>query len=183
MQIIKIQRIIVGLIAVLGIAGFAFGSAPKADAVAERPELPAGCGGVEAPAESILVSRVYAIGVQVYRWSGSSWELIEPVANLYADANYRGKIGTHFIGPTWESNSGSFVVARRIGDCTPDPTAIAWLKLEATTAEGPGIFGKVSTIQRLNTTGGLRPTTAGTTVGEEKRVPYTAEYYFYRASN
>ena len=35
-------------------------------------------------------------------------------------------------------------------------------------------------IQRLNTVGGTMPATPGTTVGEIARVPYTAEYYFYK---
>jgi hypothetical protein len=38
----------------------------------------------------------------------------------------------------------------------------------------------VVTIQRVNTVGGTSPTAPGTTPGEEKQVPYTAEYYFYR---
>ena len=37
-------------------------------------------------------------------------------------------------------------------------------------------------IQRVNTTGGIAPAAPGTTVGEEARVPYTAEYFFYRAA-
>lgn len=64
-------------------------------------------------------------------------------------------------------------------DCTPDTTAIPWLSLEAVSAEGPGMFGKVSHIQRVNTVGGLKPSNPGAEIGETKRVPYTAEYYFY----
>jgi hypothetical protein len=33
----------------------------------------------------------------------------------------------------------------------------------------------------VNTVGGKAPTDPGSFVGEEARVPYTAEYYFYRA--
>jgi hypothetical protein len=47
----------------------------------------------------------------------------------------------------------------------------------------PGIFSTVNQILRVNTTGGLIPTTPGTTVGQEARVPYTAEYYFYSLAN
>jgi len=35
-------------------------------------------------------------------------------------------------------------------------------------------------MQRFNTIGGTAPAEAGTVFGEEARVPYTAEYYFYR---
>jgi hypothetical protein len=34
----------------------------------------------------------------------------------------------------------------------------------------------------VNTTGGKAPAVAGT-VGQVVRVPYTAEYFFYRAAN
>ena len=36
-------------------------------------------------------------------------------------------------------------------------------------------------IQRVNTVGGLAPAEPGDFVGQEVEVPYTAEYYFYRA--
>jgi len=35
----------------------------------------------------------------------------------------------------------------------------------------------------VNTTGGMAPTDPGASDGELKEVPYTAEYYFYRAEN
>jgi hypothetical protein len=52
--------------------------------------------------------------------------------------------------------------------------------LQAVSTEGPGIFGCVSYIQRVNTTGGLAPTEPGTSIDETVEVPYTAEYFFYR---
>ncbi|QYO65664.1 DUF3455 domain-containing protein [Leptolyngbya sp. 7M] len=50
-------------------------------------------------------------------------------------------------------------------------------------AEGPGIFANVSHIQRFYTEGGLAPTEPGNVIGEERGIPYTAEYYFYRMRN
>ena len=147
----------------------------------DGPELPEGCGQIAAPEGTRLAFRVYAIGDQIYRWNGSAWVLRAPDAKLYMDANYQGLVGTHYGGPTWESNSGSIVVAARLKDCTPDSNAIPWLLLQKVIAEGPGIFARVEFIQRVNTYGGLKPTYAGTTVGDEVNVPYTAEYYFYRA--
>lgn len=64
--------------------------------------------------------------------------------------------------------------------CTPDPTAIAWLLLEKTETSGSGVFSKITYIQRTNTTGGLAPVEPGA-LNELREVPYTAEYYFYRA--
>ena len=57
------------------------------------------------------------------------------------------------------------------------------LLLEAKSAEGPGIFARVTYIQRVNTTGGTAPTEGcdAAHAGQEVRVPYTADYFFYRA--
>ena len=65
--------------------------------------------------------------------------------------------------------------------CTPDPASIPWLLLAAVSTEGPGIFHRVTFIQRVNTAGGNAPAQPGTVIGEEARVPYTTEYLFYRA--
>lgn len=140
------------------------------------------CPQVTVPDGHRLHFRTYAIGVQVYRWNGTNWAFVAPVANLYADPGFRGQVGTHYAGPTWESNSGSFVVARRVDGCTVDPSAVQWLLLEAVSTSGFGIFGKTSYIQRVNTAGGVPPAAAGLNVGDEARVPYTTEYYFYRAA-
>jgi hypothetical protein len=63
-----------------------------------------------------------------------------------------------------------------------DQDAIPWLRLQALTSEGPGIFANTTFIQRVNTTGGKAPFTDGTFVGQVARVPYTADYFFYRHS-
>jgi hypothetical protein len=184
MKIMNLKNII-GLVALFSFAvlALAFNPSARADSDVQPPVLPDSCGSLQVEAGNEAFFRTYAIGVQVYRWNGASWIFKEPVANLSASANYRGQVGTHYVGPTWESNSGSKVVAARVPNtgCTPDATAIPWLLLKKVSTDGPGIFNHVTYIQRVNTTGGLAPTTAGTTVGEEKGVPYTAEYYFYRA--
>jgi hypothetical protein len=146
------------------------------------PELPSECGSIQVEAGNEVAFHAYAIGVQIYRWNGSAWTFVAPDANLYANAGYNGKVGFHYGGPTWESNSGSKVLAARVTGtgCTPDTTAIPWLLLKKVSTDGPGIFNNVTFVQRVSTTGGVAPTQAGTVVGEEKRVPYTAEYYFYR---
>lgn len=118
-----------------------------------------------------------AIGVQIYRWNGTKWVFVAPEAILF---NGDGVIGTHYVGPTWESNSGSTVVGAVLERATPDPTAIPWLKLEAVETEGPGIFDGITFIQRINTVGGLAPSEPGEFVGEEVEVPYLADYVFYR---
>lgn len=149
----------------------------------DGPQLPVQCGSIDVENGNKVSFHVFATGVQVYRWNGTSWVFVEPIAQLFAEENYFGEVGTHYVGPTWESKSGSKVVGLRVPGtgCTPDSTAISWLLLSATTTAGPGIFQRTTFIQRVNTTGGIAPTTAGTQINELAEVPYTAEYYFYRA--
>jgi hypothetical protein len=128
-----------------------------------------------------VIAHAYATGVQIYRWTGSAWAFVGPEAVLYVDDDENGQIGIHYAGPTWESESGSKVVAAVVDRATPDPDSIPWLLLEATHSEGPGIFHDVTYIQRVSTEGGKAPADAGDFVDQVAEIPYTAEYYFYRA--
>lgn len=138
------------------------------------------CQNLQVPAGNKLALRVFAEGVQIYHWDGTTWSFDGPLAVLSADAAGRSTVGTHYSGPTWESVSGSKVVGTLLERCTPDPNAIAWLLLGAASTEGPGVFHRVTFIQRVNTVGGNAPSDPGSSVGEEVRVPYTTEYLFYR---
>ena len=183
---LKVKSVMTAVL-LLAVVGLASVSAPaaRANTVSDSPDLPAGCGSLEIEEGNRLAFRVYALGVQVYRWNGTTWAFVEPVATLFADAHYHGEVGVHYVGPTWESNSGSKVVAARVPGtgCTPDSSAIPWLLLKKVSTEGDGIFSTVTFIQRVNTTGGTAPTSPGSAIGDVKEIPYTAEYYFYRASN
>lgn len=138
------------------------------------------CQRLQVEAGNKVAFHVYAEGVQIYRWNGTSWVFVAPEADLFADIGQNGVVGSHYAGPTWESNSGSKVVAMLLDRCTADVDAIDWFLLKAVSSEGPGTFHRVTFIQRVNTTGGLAPSDPGNTIGEIARVPYTAEYFFYR---
>lgn len=173
----------IGAAVLLAIAGLAI--QPSVAFASDGPELPAECSSIQVEAGNKVSFHTYAKGVQIYRWNGSAWVFVAPVATLFAEKNFFGEVGTHYIGPKWESKSGSKVEARRVAGtgCRPDPTAIEWLLLSRFDSTGPGIFANVTFIQRVNTTGGMAPSQPGTTLDEVKEVPYTAEYYFYRAQN
>ena len=162
----------------LAVANIAAASGP--DDNIHTPDLPPQCSELQVPAGHRLAFRTYAVGVQVYRWNGAAWAFVAPIANLYASADFRGRVGYHYAGPTWEGLFGSSVVGRRVAGCSVDPTAIDWLLLEAASNDDRGLFGRVTHIQRINTAAGRAPSTSGTTIGQEARVPYTTEYYFYR---
>lgn len=157
-----------------------------APANSNGPELPAQCASIVVPDGHKLAFHVYAKGVQIYSWNvvTSAWDFEAPRASLFAEANFFGEVGSHFRGPYWESKSGSRVKAAIVPGtgCTPDASAVAWLLLKSNETIGAGIFQDITYIQRTNTTGGLRPTDLGT-LGEIREIPYTAEYYFYRAEN
>ncbi|MCI0361563.1 MAG: DUF3455 domain-containing protein [Planctomycetaceae bacterium] len=124
--------------------------------------------------------RAYAEGVQIWSWNGASWDFLRPEAVLYAGADDDELFGIHYAGPTWESDSGSYVVGAVVDRATPNPDAIPWLLLKGVESGGPGIFDGVTFIQRVNTVGGKAPAYDGDFPGEEVGVPYTADYYFYR---
>src|SRR5262245_40043389 len=63
------------------------------------------------PAGQKVAFAAYAEGVQIYRWNGAAWTFVAPEALLYFGLDDDAYvIGTHYVGPTWESNSGSKVV-------------------------------------------------------------------------
>jgi hypothetical protein len=137
---------------------------------------------IRAPEDTKVHFHGFAQGFQIYTWDGSSWGVAVPDAVLYD--NDGNVVATHYIGPTWESNSGSKVVGAVIPPrVTVDPDAIPWLLLGAVQAQGPGVFAHTTHIQRVNTVGGKAPLVPGTYVGQVAKMPYTADYFFYRAAH
>jgi len=138
------------------------------------------------PATESLKSKVSAVGVQIYicnaKVNGSyAWTLLAPQANLFND---EGKlVGTHFIGPTWQSNDGSSVAGAKVAGATVDASAIPWLLVKGVShAAEEGRFSDISYVQRLSTVGGLAPTDvcdATHNLGTVVQSPYSADYFFY----
>ena len=168
----------------LASTGLAYGNDYRAPDVPDTLQVPVGYK---------ISFHAHATGVQIYTARVSAtdatklvWEFTAPEAVLYdSDGEV---VGSHYAyaGPTrpaWESGSGSIVIASRsVPPVIVDPAAIPWLVLDGIQSAGPGIFKDTVFIQRVNTTGGLAPSTPPTQVGEEVRIPYTAEYVFFRAT-
>jgi hypothetical protein len=140
-------------------------------------------------ANESLAMIVPAKGVQIYecrpgkdQTGGYEWAFVAPEADLF-DA--RGdRIGRHYAGPHWEATDGSKILGtlKERADA-PAADAIPWLLL-ATKSVGPaGSFSKVTSIQRVNTVGGIAPKTgcSQAAVGTPARINYTADYYFFTA--
>lgn len=181
----KLKRFF-GLVVLITVTALSLASIPAARAGDNNhsPDLPSPlCDSIEVSQGNRVAAHLYAIGVQIYRWNGDSWVFVEPQATLFSDSDYHTKVGIHYAGPTWESNNGGKVLATRLAGCSPDPADIPWLMLQTVSTEGTAPFSSVTFIQRVNTTGGLAPTAPGRSTGAVAEVPYTAEYYFYRARN
>ncbi|MFN8636105.1 MAG: DUF3455 domain-containing protein [Chloroflexota bacterium] len=150
------------------------------------PSVPAR---IQAPAGNVPFLKGHATGTQNYTCQQTStsyaWTLVAPAATLVDE--HGKQIVTHYAGPTWKYRDGSTVVAARVDGVTVSPSAIPWLLLKATsTTKGPDGDRLTHTtyIQRVNTTGGLAPSSGcdASSVGAARNVQYTADYYFYRAA-
>ena len=139
------------------------------------------------PASAVLLFELGARGDQIYTCTakpGDSaafvWTFKAPRAELF---NARGElVGSHFAGPTWQGQDGSSVVGALVARVdAPSTKAIPWLLLEAKSHAGGGAFSTITYIQRLDTKGGVAPSTGcdANHPGKEVPVPYEATYAFY----
>jgi len=158
-------------------------------ACATAPVLPLIPAALKVPGTQTLAYVVEADGVQIYNCKRGTdpvesyaWVFSAPEAQL---ADQAGKpFGHHYAGPTWEAIDGSKVIGEvKARDPGPDPAAIPWLQLSATSTTGPGVLATTASILRLKTVGGKAPTSGcgADTIDQVLRVPYRAEYRFYVA--
>lgn len=143
---------------------------------------------IAVPANYPLVHKMAARGHQIYvckdQGGGSfAWTLSAPSALLTDTHPPYDVIGWHYAGPQWRAaDDNSSITAAKVAQvASPDPGAIPWLKLQVTSHQGAGLFAPVAFVQRINTTGGLAPTTACDQYSRNQTVwvDYTADYYFY----
>ena len=132
------------------------------------------------------IIRAHAKGVQIYFCAAGtdgkySWVLKAPKAELFEE---QGKlIGEHFAGPTWRLKDGSEVTGKMVAKHdAPKAGAIPWLLVTVTGHKGSGALESVTTIQRVNTEGGVADATTvcdASKNGAESESSYSADYYFY----
>ncbi len=126
-----------------------------------------------------MVVTLQAEGAQIYECKpgagGLSWVFREPIATLMLNGK---TVGRHYAGPNWEYVDGSGV-AGKVAASVPGRTAadIPWLKLDATNRRGRGMLSAVSTIQRIDTRGGVHSGPCET-AGAFFSAPYSAVYVF-----
>ena len=172
------------------------------------PPVPAN---LEVPAGNKVFLEGHAIGTQNYiclcSASSCAWTFFGPQATLFND--HKMQIITHFLSPNpnpmdpigegtprpaWQhSRDTSTVWAQAIFSSSDlefvDAHAIPWLLLQVVGAQPGPTSGhrltRTTFVQRLNTSGGVAPSTgcdAFTDVNKRAFVPYTADYFFYKAA-
>ncbi len=152
--------------------------ASHASAQAAETPLP---DAIAAPGESIALA-AHGVGAQVYECKAGAdgkpaWAFREPIATLLADGK---TVGRHYAGPSWELGDGSAVTGRVTASVPgATPNDIPWLRLEAISPRGSGVLTGVTTVQRINTSGG-KLEGACDTAGAYRSVPYSADYVFLR---
>jgi uncharacterized protein DUF3455 len=136
---------------------------------------------IAAPGETGIVT-LHAEGAQVYDCKAGAdgklaWAFREPIATLLLDGK---TVGRHYAGPNWDYVDGSGVTAKAVGNA-PGKSAsdIPWLKLEVTARRGSGVLAGATTIQRINTVGGVM-SGACDKAGAFHSAPYSTEYVFLR---
>jgi hypothetical protein len=136
---------------------------------------------IAAPGETGIVT-LHAEGAQIYDCKAGTdgklaWAFREPIATLLLDGK---TVGRHYAGPNWDHIDGSGVTAKGVGNA-PGKTAndIPWLKLEVTARRGNGVLAGATTVQRINTVGGVM-SGACDKAGAFHSAPYSTDYVFLR---
>jgi hypothetical protein len=175
-------------------------TAGASQATITLPPVPAN---IQVPAGNKAFLAGHAVGTQNYvclpSGSGFAFSLFTPQATLFND-DHRQVI-THYFSPnpfesgtiraTWQSSRDTSTVWGAVSASSTDPAfvapgAIPWLLVRVVGAQAGPTGGDTLTpttfIQRLNTAGGVAPSTgcaSSTDVGSRAFVPYTAVYVFY----
>jgi hypothetical protein len=190
-------------------------SPARAQTAANSFTVPPVPGNIQVQAGNTLFLQGHALGTQNYiclpSASGFAWTFFSPQATLFINFKFFGRdfsqqIITHFLSPnpdedgipraTWQSSLDSSAVWARIAPdgSSSDPNfvaagAIPWLLLERVGKQrgpqGGDILANTTFIQRLNTVGGVAPSTGCSetaNVGATRLVPYAADYFFYKKS-
>jgi hypothetical protein len=201
----RVSLLVAFAVALLGVFVVAQARAVQADDFVP-PAVPAN---IQVPAGSRLFFVTHATGTQDYVClpsttdpDGVEFKLFTPQATLFGDDGTQ--VATHYFGPNpdeagtvraaWQHSRDSSTVWGRVipGDSSSDPNyvapgAIPWLKVTAVGSEiGPDGGDRLSAttyIQRVNTAGGIAPSTGCASfsdIGNQAFVPYTTDYYFYK---
>jgi hypothetical protein len=149
----------------------AFGHRAAAD------DIPAA---LAAPGETVAY-QVHALGAQIYECMADgkgklTWQYHEPIATLMHEGR---TVGRHYAGPSWEI--GLSQLKGKVTATSPASNSqdIPWLKLGVAEATDDGELDGVTTIQRINTIGGVLDGECAKS-GDFRAQAYEADYLFLK---
>jgi uncharacterized protein DUF3455 len=204
---VHVVRLITACIFIVGLTSTTLMAQTSLVAGGSVPPVPTK---IEVPAGHVLFFTAHAVGTQNYVClptpGGAAWTFVAPQATLFLTFNDQilQQVTTHFLSPnpdtseqgrprpTWQHSFDSSRVWAKSVASSDDPSfveqgAIPWLLLERVgSALGPlggSFLTQTAYIQRLNTSGGIAPSTGcmAATIGAIALSPYTADYFFYKA--
>jgi hypothetical protein len=143
---------------------------------------------LQAPSNEVLQNVLTAVGDMTYscrREDGQlSWVQTGPEATLVD--TLRKTVGTVMPGGYFTANDGSYFVGRVTNEEIVAASAVSWERSVARRhvkgENGDGLFAATTSVQRVQTTGGVPPEPACSQLGQSLFVPYTATYMFYRSA-
>jgi len=164
--------------------GLALAGLPAVAAISEPPGLAAA---IRATADEEPAFVLSASGAHVYQCKATpndpnayAWYFTAPDATLSEGSR---TVGTHKTVNLWESNSDRSSVAGVVKSSqSAGANNLPWTLYRAQPIGTSGMFAGVTSIQRVNTSGGAAPSTgcAAANAGAETRSNFTADYYFYK---
>jgi Protein of unknown function (DUF3455) len=142
------------------------------------------------PGGGTVIAMLHAEGAQIYecrpdtstsssRAHPLTWQFREPIATLIVGGQ---SIGRHYAGPNWDYVDGSGVKGRVVASRPgATPKDIPWLEIEVVEHRNQGMLSDATSVQRINTRGGMAQGTCET-AGGYLSIPYAADYLFLHKS-
>ncbi|HEX4330727.1 MAG TPA: DUF3455 domain-containing protein [Usitatibacter sp.] len=127
-----------------------------------------------------------ADGVMIYQCKATlanpdvyAWFYVAPDATLYDGSHEIARMTTPNLLESLDDGSSVSGIVRA---AQSSAGALPWTLSQAQPIGETGLFANVSSMQRVNTRGGLAPSTGCNpdNDGAESRVAFNADYYFYR---
>jgi hypothetical protein len=143
---------------------------------------------LRAPANEAPAFVLNGNGVYIYQCRQSllganvfEWAFVVPDATLYEGSRSTARHATVGLFESLSDRSSLSGVVRT--SQAAGVQNLPWVLMRAQPLAETGMFAGVTSIQRVNTVGGAAPTggCGPDNIGEEARVAYQADYYFYRA--
>jgi hypothetical protein len=143
---------------------------------------------LRAPANEAPAFVLNGNGVYIYQCRQSllnpnayEWAFVVPDATLYEGSRSTARHATVGLFESLSDRSSLSGVVRT--SQAAGVQNLPWVLMRAQPLAETGMFAGVTSVQRVNTVGGAAPTggCGPDNIGDEARVAYQADYYFYRA--